>query len=73
MIQMQGRIIRTYNGYYYVETEDSLVYTCKVKGKLKKERFSIVTGDIVHFEQAGYEGMIVDILPRKNFAASSYG
>ena len=27
---MQGRIIRTYNGYYYVEAEDSLVYTCKV-------------------------------------------
>ena len=64
---MQGRIIRNYNGYYYVEADDGLLYTCKIKGKLKKERFSLVTGDNVHFEQIGDEGMIVDILPRKNF------
>jgi len=67
LIKKQGRIIRNYNGYYYIEAEDGLVYTCKVKGKLKQERFSLVTGDIVYFEQAGDEGMIVKILPRKNF------
>ncbi|MFA7068736.1 MAG: ribosome small subunit-dependent GTPase A, partial [Acidaminococcaceae bacterium] len=33
MIKKQGRIIRNYNGYYYIEAEDGLVYTCKVKGK----------------------------------------
>lgn len=67
MIKKQGRIIRNYNGYYYIEAEDGLVYTCKVKGKLKQERFSLVTGDMVYFEQVGDEGMIVNILPRKNF------
>ena len=66
-MQLQGRIIKNYNGYYYVEAENSLIYTCKVKGKMKKERFSLVTGDIVHFEKVGDEGMITDILPRKNF------
>jgi len=67
LIKKQGRIIRNYNGYYYIEAEDGLVYTCKVKGKLKQERFSLVTGDMVYFEQVGDEGMIVNILPRKNF------
>ena len=66
MNNKQGRIIRKYNGYYYVKVENDLIYTCKVKGKLRKERFSLVTGDIVEFEQLGDEGMIVDILPRKN-------
>lgn len=67
MIKRQGRIIRNYNGYYYIEAEDGRIYTCKVKGKLKKERFSIVTGDVVCFEQVNSEGMIVSVLPRKNF------
>lgn len=62
-----GRIIKNYNGYYYVETEDKELHTCKVKGKLKKERFSLVTGDFVEFEVGGSEGMITQVLPRKNF------
>lgn len=67
MNKKQGFIIRNYNGYYYVKAENGQIYTCKVKGKLKKERYSLVTGDIVQFEQVGDEGMIVEILPRKNF------
>lgn len=63
----QGRIIKNYNGYYYVETADKNIYTCKVKGKLKQLRFSLCTGDNVCFEVNGTEGMITEILPRKNF------
>ncbi|MEE1229496.1 MAG: ribosome small subunit-dependent GTPase A, partial [Phascolarctobacterium sp.] len=63
-----------YNGYYYVQVADS-VYTCKVKGKMKQNRFSLATGDQVLLEpgaQKGacacaYEGMIKKVLPRKNF------
>jgi len=62
-----GRIIKNYNGYYYVETKGRELFTCKVKGKLKQERFSMVTGDYVEFETKENEGMITAILPRKNF------
>jgi ribosome biogenesis GTPase len=62
-----GRIIKNYNGYYYVETKEKTIFTCKIKGKLKQERFSMVTGDFVEFEDGGTEGMITAILPRKNF------
>jgi ribosome biogenesis GTPase len=34
---------------------------------MKQSRFSLCTGDYVKFEVSGSEGMITDILPRKNF------
>ncbi|MGL5207430.1 MAG: ribosome small subunit-dependent GTPase A [Acidaminococcaceae bacterium] len=67
MIIDQGRIVKNYMGYYYVETAKHEIITCKVKGKMKQNRFSLCTGDYVKFETDGSEGMITDILPRKNF------
>lgn len=67
MIINQGRIVKNYMGYYYVETAMHEIITCKVKGKMKQNRFSLCTGDYVKFEVSGSEGMITDILPRKNF------
>ena len=67
MIINQGRIVKNYMGYYYVETATHEIITCKVKGKMKQSRFSLCTGDYVKFEVSGSEGMITDILPRKNF------
>lgn len=46
-----GRIIKNFNGYYYVETPDKEIVTCKIKGKMKQVRFSAVTGDMVEFEK----------------------
>lgn len=67
MSELQGRILKNYNGYYYVAVED-VIYTCKVKGKMKKNRFSMATGDLVVFEAGDKnEGMIKHVLPRKNF------
>ena len=64
----QGRIIKTYNGYYYVDSGTDELVTCKVKGKLKQIRFSLCTGDIVEFEtNHNGESMITRILPRRNF------
>ena len=64
----QGRIIKTYNGYYYVDSGIDELVTCKVKGKLKQIRFSLCTGDIVEFEtNHNGESMITRILPRRNF------
>jgi len=65
-----GRVLKNYNGYYYVVTPEGQEYTCKLKGKLKQNRFSLATGDIVEFElnpKVEGEGMILKILPRKNF------
>lgn len=63
-----GRIIKNYNGYYYVACDDGRIVTCKVKGKMKQERFSAATGDIVEFEENSHgESMITKIAPRKNF------
>lgn len=70
-IKLQGRVIKNYNGYYYVNVaevgEPEQIYTCKVKGKMKQNRFSLATGDMVSFEAEGTEGMILSVLPRKNF------
>ena len=63
-----GRIIKNFNGYYYVETPDKELVTCKIKGKMKQVRFSAVTGDMVEFEKnPDGESMIKTILPRRNF------
>ena len=67
MIVKQGRIIKNYMGYYYVDVGNNEIITCKVKGKLKQNPFSLFTGDFVSLEVNEKEGMITDILPRKNF------
>lgn len=65
--EIHGRVLKNYNGYYYVLTERG-EYTCKLKGKLKKERFSLATGDFVALEPSeNGEGMLTRILPRKNY------
>lgn len=69
MTILKGRVLKNYNGYYYVNVpENSITYICKVKGKMKKARFSLATGDFVEFELGeNNEGMILKVLPRKNY------
>lgn len=71
MSELQGRVLKNYNGYYYLKVEgETEPYTCKVKGKMKKNRFSLATGDVASFEVSSaekHEGMITTVLPRKNF------
>lgn len=68
MTILQGRVLKNYNGYYYVQAGDD-TYTCKVKGKMKQNRFSLASGDMVSFEadEVKREGMITTVLPRTNF------
>lgn len=67
--ELTGRVLKSYNGYYYVKVEgEAEDYVCKLKGKMKLNRFSLVTGDFVALETAGgHEGMLSRVLPRKNF------
>ena len=67
MSELEGLVLKNYNGYYYVQVANA-VYTCKVKGKMKQNRFSLATGDRVLLEPGEQgEGMIKKVLPRKNF------
>ena len=67
MSELEGLVLKNYNGYYYVQVAEN-VYTCKVKGKMKQNRFSLATGDMVLLEPGeNGEGMIKQVLPRKNF------
>ena len=66
MSELEGLVLKNYNGYYYVQVANA-VYTCKVKGKMKHNRFSLATGDRVLLEpREKDESMIKQVLQRKN-------
>ena len=46
---LQGRIIKSLAGFYYVESQNQL-YTCRARGKFRKENMKPVVGDICDFE-----------------------
>lgn len=63
---LNGVIIKAYNSFYYVQTADNVV-SCKLRGRFKKERFSLLVGDQVEYEMAGVgKGIIETILPRRS-------
>lgn len=40
MAELQGRVLKNYNGYYYLKVEgESEPYTCKVKGENEEKPF----------------------------------
>ena len=63
---LNGRIVRSLSGFYYVETPDGTVYECRAKGAFRKRGVTPVTGDTVCFSPERGLGMITDVLPRKN-------
>ena len=67
MKELTGFVRKGIGGFYYVEAEGAL-YTCKARGKFRRERISPYAGDKVRIsvEENG-EGAIEEILPRKNF------
>lgn len=61
-----GIVIKAVNGYYYVQCDAELI-CCKIRGRLKKERFSLVVGDKVEISQSSdATGTIDKILPRRS-------
>ena len=62
--------MRSTGSWYEVVTESQQHYSCRAKGKLRldgsKETNPISVGDWVAFEQEGENGVISEILPRKN-------
>lgn len=70
---MEGQVIKSTGSWYSVRVESGALYNCRIKGKLRikgiKSTNPVVVGDLVQFETEGEgdEGIIKDILPRKNY------
>lgn len=62
---MKGQVIRAHGGFYEVLTEEGMV-TCRLRGRNKQGRETIVPGDYVDIEHTDSEGTVERILPRKN-------
>ncbi len=65
-MEFTGFVRKGIGGFYYVES-DGVLYTCKARGKFRKERISPYAGDWVRvsLEEDG-TGAVEEILPRKN-------
>jgi ribosome biogenesis GTPase len=66
---LQGRVIKAYNSFFYVQTAPGLV-TCKLRGKFKKSRreLGVVPGDWVSLDiLSDGTGVIEEVLPRVQF------
>ena len=50
----QGVVIKNMNGYFYVQTPNGDVHECKVRGRLKKDRYSLLVGDTVTITDDGW-------------------
>lgn len=65
---IEAIVIKAYNSFYYVKAQDmEELLTCKLRGKFKQQRFSLLVGDKVLVSPKGQgEATIEQILPRSN-------
>lgn len=62
----QGILLKSYGGFYFVWVTGE-VYTCAIRGKLKKNPGGIIVGDMVHISVTGdHAGVVEEIQPRRN-------
>jgi ribosome biogenesis GTPase / thiamine phosphate phosphatase len=63
---LTGIVVKAYSSYYYVRAGRRVV-TCTLRGRFKKERFSLLVGDEVEYTVTGDDkGVIEEILPRRS-------
>lgn len=63
---LKGIVVKAYNSYYYIQS-GSKVVSCNLRGRFKKERFSLTVGDEVTYTMIGPDkGVIEEILPRRS-------
>lgn len=61
-----GVVVKALNSYYFVQGGERSV-RCKLRGRFKKERYSLVVGDRVRYAPLeDGTGIIEDILPRRS-------
>lgn len=66
MNNVQGIVLRSIGGFYYVEAAD-MVYTCRARGIFRRQGITPVAGDqvLISTEEDG-TGMLEEVLERKN-------
>lgn len=63
---LEGVVVKAYNSYYYVQDNQKMIM-CTLRGRFKKERFSLLVGDRVGYEVTNEDkGVIEEILPRQS-------
>ena len=65
MINVNGIIVKSLSGFYYVETSKGIV-ECKARGKFRNNGISPIVGDYVKIDFDGDKGSISEIYDRKN-------
>lgn len=64
---IKGRILKGVGSFYTVLADDGEEHVCRARGKFRVEKLTPVVGDRVEItHNAGEEGYILSILPRKN-------
>ena len=64
--RVEGTIRKALSGFYYVQTEQTLV-TCRARGKFRYQKVTPLVGDRVAIAlQPDGSGSLVEILPRRN-------
>lgn len=62
-----GTVEKTTSGFYYVRQGNRLI-ACKIRGRLKQQRYSVCVGDRVNYRVTGeQEGQIEEVLARQSF------
>lgn len=64
-----GQILKIHSDFYYVTFDDDLLYECKIREVLKKQKLKILVGDFVTCEEINPRkktAVIVKIMPRRN-------
>lgn len=69
---MRGTVIKSTGSYYDVRLDDGqVVADCRIKGKMRiddiKSTNPVAVGDFVNIEIESNEGVIDEVLPRKNY------
>ncbi len=67
---MTGTIIKGIGGFYYVKLGGGTVYSCRARGRFRKDGQTPMVGDKVEIEITDgeiKEGYVTKILPRKNW------
>lgn len=57
----EGIVVKNMNGYFYVQTATGAIQECKVRGRLKQNRYSLLVGDKVDISE---DNWIESIHPR---------
>lgn len=64
---MQGQIQKALSGFYYVATKNGEIYQTRGRGNFRKKKITPLVGDKVVFSADNlFEGVLLEILPRKN-------